>query len=56
MSLWPSTDAYQCLTPATLSRAYLEELCHTPFPDQLSMQKHPLHTLGISLKYLICGV
>ena len=31
---WPSTDAHQCHTPATLSRAYLGEPDCMPFLDQ----------------------
>ena len=34
VSEWPSTDAHQCHTPATLSTACLKEPGHMPFPDQ----------------------
>ena len=31
VTLWSSTDAHQCYTPAALYRAYLEEPDHTLF-------------------------
>ena len=42
----------KCHTFVTLSRAYLEETGHMPFPKQHSMQKYPLHTPRISQRVL----